>query len=50
MAGLDDVLGGLLEATGASRATLRRDIPGEEGFPVVARILEAMAGVELRDE
>jgi 3-hydroxyisobutyrate dehydrogenase-like beta-hydroxyacid dehydrogenase len=23
---------------------------GQEGFPVVARILEAMAGVELRDE
>ena len=49
MAELDDVLGGLLEATGASRATLRRDIPGEEVFPVVAEALAPGAG-SLRGE
>jgi GAF domain-containing protein len=46
---LEDVLRDLLEATRASRVTLRRDLPGDSPFPVVA---EALApGVRsLRDE
>lgn len=49
MSTLDAVLGTLLERTGASRVTLRRDVAGPTAFPVVA---EALAnGVEsLRDE
>jgi GAF domain-containing protein len=46
---LEDALRDLLESTRASRVTLRRDLPGESAFPVVA---EALApGVEsLREE
>ncbi len=44
-----DVLEELLAATGASRVTLRRDIPGEEAFPVVEEALAPGAG-SLRDE
>ncbi len=46
---LEEALRDLLESTRASRVTLRRDLPGESAFPVVA---EALApGVEsLREE
>ena len=49
MSALEDVLRDLLETTRASRVTLRRDLPGDSPFPVVA---EALApGVRsLRDE
>lgn len=49
MSTLEDALRDLLESTRASRVTLRRDLPGESAFPVVA---EALApGVEsLREE
>jgi GAF domain-containing protein len=43
------VLEELLAETGASRVTLRRDIPGEEAFPVVEEALAPGAG-SLRDE
>ena len=44
---VDDILEGLLAATGASRVTLREDLPG--GFPVTHEALAA--GVEsLREE
>ena len=39
MASVSDVLADLLDATGASRVTLRRDVPGEERFPVVEEAL-----------
>ena len=46
---LEDVLRGLLETTRASRVTLRRDLPGEQRFPVVEEVLAP--GVEsLRKE
>ena len=44
-----DVLQELLEATGASRVTLRRDVPGAAPFPVVAEALAPGVG-SLRDE
>ena len=44
-----DVLHELLEATGASRVTLRRDAPGEAPFPVVAEALAPGVG-SLREE
>ena len=46
---LEEAVRDLLESTRASRVTLRRDLPGESAFPVVA---EALApGVEsLREE
>lgn len=49
MSDLHAVLADLLERTGASRVTLRRDLPGPAAFPVVE---EALApGVQsLRDE
>ena len=49
MSALEDVLRDLLGTTRASRVTLRRDLPGDSPFPVVA---EALApGVRsLRDE
>ena len=49
MAALDDVLEELLAATGASRVTLRRDVPGPDAFPVVAEALEPGVG-SLRDD
>jgi GAF domain-containing protein len=39
VAELADVLDGLLATTGASRVTLRRDVPGGPPFPVVAESL-----------
>ena len=49
MSGLHAVLTELLEATGASRVTLRRDVPGERPFPVVEEALAPGVG-SLRDE
>jgi GAF domain-containing protein len=49
VAALEDVLSELLEATGASRVTLRRDLPGESAFPVVAEALAPGVG-SLREE
>ena len=49
MAALEDVLRGLLDATGASRVTLRRDLPGAQPFPVVEEAL-APGVASLRDE
>ena len=46
---LEDVLRDLLEATRASRVTLRRDLPGEFAFPVVAEVLAPGVG-SLREE
>ena len=44
MATLDDVLDELRAATGASRVTLRRDVPGDPPFPVVAESLAPGVG------
>lgn len=49
MSALDDVLRDLLETTRASRVTLRRDVPGESPFPVVAEALAPGVG-SLRGE
>jgi GAF domain-containing protein len=49
VASVPDVLAELLEATGASRVTLRRDVPGEHAFPVVDEALAPGVG-SLRDE
>jgi GAF domain-containing protein len=49
VASVPDVLAELLEATGASRVTLRRDVPGEHAFPVVEEALAPGVG-SLRDE
>jgi GAF domain-containing protein len=46
---LDDLLEELLAATGASRVTLRRDVPGPDAFPVVAEALAPGVG-SLREE
>ena len=46
---LEDVLRDLLETTGASRVTLRRDVPGEQRFPVVEEVLAPGVG-SIRDE
>jgi len=46
---LEDVLRDLLETTRASRVTLRRDLPGESAFPVVAEALAPGVG-SLREE
>ena len=43
------VLADLLAATGASRVTLRRDVPGEYAFPVVEEALAPDVG-SLREE
>jgi GAF domain-containing protein len=45
----EDVLRDLLESTRASRVTLRRDLPGEFAFPVVAEALAPGVG-SLREE
>jgi GAF domain-containing protein len=49
VAAIQDVLTELLEATRASRVTLRRDVPDGSPFPVVAEALAPGAG-SLRDE
>lgn len=49
MAELHDLLDELLRTTGASRVTLRRDVPGESAFPVVAEAL-APGVASLREE
>ena len=49
MSELDDLLARLLASTGASRVTLRRDVPGEDAFPVVAEALAPGVG-SLRGE
>ena len=49
MSALEDVLGDLLETTRASRVTLRRNLPGESAFPVVAEAL-APGAASLREE
>ncbi len=41
---LEDVLRDLLETTRASRVTLRRDVPGEQPFPVVEEVLAPGVG------
>jgi GAF domain-containing protein len=46
---LHDLLDELLRATGASRVTLRRDVPGPSAFPVVEEALAPGVG-SLRDE
>lgn len=46
---LHDVLEELLRTTGASRVTLRRDVPDEQPFPVVEEALAPGVG-SLRDE
>ena len=46
---VSDVLAELLESTGASRVTLRRDVPGASPFPVVEEALARGVG-SLRDE
>ena len=49
MPSIADVLEELLAATGASRVTLRRDVPGEDAFPVVEEALAVGVG-SLRGE
>jgi len=49
MATAREVLEELLHATGASRVTLRRDLPGDVAFPVVEEALTPGAG-SLREE
>jgi GAF domain-containing protein len=49
VAAIDDVLQALLSSTGASRVTLRQDVPGDYAFPVTHEALAAGAG-SLRDE
>lgn len=49
MAAVDEVLRDLLDSTRASRVTLRRDVPGETPFPVVAEALAPGVG-SLRGE
>ena len=49
MSELHDVLEELLQTTGASRVTLRRDVPGKPAFPVVAEALAPGVG-SLREE
>lgn len=49
MSELASVLSDLLEATAASRVTLRRDVPGPYAFPVVEEAL-APGVASLRDE
>lgn len=49
MAEIDDVLRGLLEQTGASRVTLRQNLPGDYAFPVTHEALAPGVG-SLREE
>ena len=46
---IDEILRDLLISTGASRVTLRRDVPGGAPFPVVAEALAPGVG-SLREE
>ena len=46
---IDAILEGLLAQTGASRVTLRQDVPGEYAFPVTHEALAPGAG-SLREE
>jgi GAF domain-containing protein len=48
-AAVDEILGALLAETGASRVTLRRDVPGAAAFPVVAEAVAPGVG-SLREE
>ncbi len=57
MAEIDDVLQDLLTGTGASRVTLRQDLPGDYAFPVTHEALAPGVGslkeertVELRNQ
>ena len=49
MAEIDDVLQALLGSTGASRVTLREDVPGDCAFPVTHEALAPGVG-SLREE
>jgi GAF domain-containing protein len=49
VAEIDDVLQGLLGSTGASRVTLRQDLPGDYAFPVTHEALAAGVG-SLKEE
>jgi GAF domain-containing protein len=49
VAEIDDVLQALLSSTGASRVTLRQDLPGDYAFPVTHEALAAEAG-SLKEE
>ena len=49
MAEIDDVLQALLSSTGASRVTLREDVPGDYAFPVTHEALAPGVG-SLRGE
>jgi GAF domain-containing protein len=49
VAEIDDVLRALLGATGASRVTLRQDVPGDYAFPVTHEALAPGVG-SLKDE
>ena len=49
MAEIDDVLQALLDGTGASRVTLREDVPGGYAFPVTHEALAPGVG-SLREE
>ena len=49
VASIDDVLDALLTETGASRVTLRQDVPGDYAFPVTHEVL-ADGVHSLRDE
>jgi GAF domain-containing protein len=49
VAEIDDVLQALLSSTGASRVTLRQDLPGDYAFPVTHEALAAGVG-SLRQE
>ena len=44
MAEIDDVLQALLRSTGASRVTVREDVPGDYAFPVTHEALAPGAG------
>jgi GAF domain-containing protein len=46
---IDDVLQSLLDSTGASRVTLRQDLPGDYAFPVTYEALAPGVG-SLREE
>jgi GAF domain-containing protein len=49
VAEIDDVLQALLRSTGASRVTLRQDVPGDYAFPVTHEALGASVG-SLKEE
>ena len=49
MAEIDDLLQELLDGTGASRVTLRQDVPGDYKFPVTHEVLAPGVG-SLKEE